>query len=208
MRATAFLFLIALISLLTFKAEAKEVQIIEIRKNLQLSNDETVFTDYYLNAGDDLGIKPGTTFVLYRRVNVIDRLGSNQGRALSIPVGKIRIIYVAKDLSVARLDTLEKNENTPILEHRGVMLGDLINVESAAMSADKTASYGPQGLGVSFAAQPIIPTIENYKVESRMPASVEESAKPATQNAKPANNVESIKSSVKPSDGAQVPLIR
>jgi hypothetical protein len=171
-RIGRFLILLGLINLIVvfaFEAFSKEVQVIDIRKNLKLANDDKEFTDYYLNAGNDLGIKPGTLFTLYRRISVIDRLGTNQGRPLSIPVGKIKIIYVAKDLSVARVDKLEKNETSPLLDYRGVMLGDLINVGSAEMSkdGDKGASYGPQGLDVSFQAQPIV--IE----QERMPAATE-----------------------------------
>lgn len=209
MQATAkILSLIFTFSIIAFNANAKEVQVIEIRKNLQLSNTEPVFTDYYLNAGNDLGIKPGTTFVLYRRVNVIDRLGTNQGRELSLPVGKIKIIYVAKDLSVARVEKLEENKATPIVEFRGVMLGDLINVGSAEMSPDegKGADYGPQGLDVSFEAAPIAPSILPNATEGRMPANT---GAPAILKAQPANsNVESIKSSNNPSENTEVPLIR
>jgi hypothetical protein len=208
MQATAIIFsLIFSVSIFAHKAEAKEVQVIDIRKNLQLSSTEPVFTDYYLNAGNDLGIKPGTTFVLYRRVNVIDRLGSNQGRALSLPVGKIKIIYVSKDLSVARVEKLEENKSTPILEHRGVMLGDLINVGSAEMSNEdpKEAYYGPQGLDVSFESSPIVTPTLPSKIESRMPASTTtEVLKARSSN----SNVETIKSNNNPSQKQELPLIR
>ncbi len=217
-KATAILLFFITLSMFAMEVQAKEVQIIEIRKNLQLSAAETVYTDYYLNAGDDLGIKPGTTFVLYRRVNVIDRLGTNQGRSLALPVGKIKIIYVAKDLSVARVDKLEDNKTTPILEHRGVMLGDLINVVSAGMSDGdgKGADYGPQGLDVSFAAQPIIAPMLPMKEESRMPATVDAApapqsteAKPEVLRAKPSqNNEETIKSNNNSQENQQAPLIR
>lgn len=218
-KATALLLLFMTLSMFAMELQAKEVQIIEIRKNLQLSNDEPVFTDYYLNAGADLGIKPGTTFVLYRRVNVIDRLGTNQGRSLSLPVGKIKIIYVAKDLSVARVESLEENKNTPILEHRGVMLGDLINVVSAGISegdAKGEGNYGPQGLDVSFTAQPIITSVLPQIEESRMPAAIEApqtSRQPEVLKAKPSsnsqkNNVETIKSSNDNLENEQLPLIR
>lgn len=216
LKATAILLFFISLSIFAMDVQAKEVQVIEIRKNLQLSANETVYTDYYLNAGDDLGIKPGTTFVLYRRVNVIDRLGTNQGRSLALPVGKIKIIYVAKDLSVARVDKLEDNKSTPILEHRGVMLGDLINVVSAGMSDDsKGADYGPQGLDVSFTAQPIVAPILPEKIESRMPAAVSApapqstEAKPEVIRAKPSrNNEETIKSNANSKEFEQAPLIR
>ncbi|MES2770304.1 MAG: hypothetical protein V4596_14270 [Bdellovibrionota bacterium] len=213
MQATAILSLIVAIFMFANVSKAKEVQVIEIRKNLQLSNNEAVYSDYYLNAGNDLGIKPGTTFVLYRRVNVIDRLGTNQGRALALPVGKIKIIYVAKDLSVARVEKLEENKSTPILEHRGVMLGDLINVGSAeiAEEGDKSASnYGPQGLNVSFEATSVVAPMLPTREESRMPATV--NAVPTIPQELPTkpskNNVESIKSSINPIETEQVPLIR
>jgi len=227
-KATAIILFFVTISILAIDAQAKEVQVIEIRKNLQLSSADPVYTDYYLNAGNDLGIKPGTTFVLYRRVNVIDRLGTNQGRSLALPVGKIKIIYVAKDLSVARVDKLEKNESTPILEYRGVMLGDLINVGSAEMaeegekSAQHDGSFGPQGLDVSFEANAIVAPFLPSRTESRMPATVDASpavseelpskpsevlsAKPSSNDMK--NNVDSLKSSINPEETKDLPLIR
>lgn len=211
MQATAIILsLIFTVSIFATDAKAKEVQVIEIRKNLQLSNSEPVFTDYYLNAGDDLGIKPGTTFVLYRRVNVIDRLGTNQGRALSLPVGKIKIIYVAKDLSVARVERLEDNKATPIVEFRGVMLGDLINVGSAEMSGDegKGEAYGPQGLDVSFEATPIMAPILPSKIESRMPATIGTPTSEVLKVRSSNGNVETIKSNNNPSQKTELPLIR
>lgn len=219
-KATAILLFFITLSIFAIDLEAKEVQVIEIRKNLQLSSTEPVYTDYYLNAGNDLSIKPGTTFVIYRRVNVIDRLGTNQGRSLALPVGKIKIIYVAKDLSVARVEKMEENKNTPILEHRGVMLGDLINVGSAEMAdeGDKSASaYGPQGLDVSFEAQRIVAPMAPFREEARMPATVEaapvQEQLPAKMeealSAKPSkNDVETIKSSINPEDSKDLPLIR
>jgi hypothetical protein len=121
------------------------------------------------------------------------------------------------------VDKLEENKNTPVLEHRGVMLGDLINVGSAAMSNDgeKSAYYGPQGLGVSFAAQPITPILQQEdsigKVEARMPAAIDTTKKTEASDtralevlsAKPSqNNVESIKSNPKSSQKTEIPLIR
>lgn len=127
--------IINLVILFATQAFGSEVQIIEIRKNLALKNSDEVSTDYYLNAGENLGLKPGTLFTLYRRVSVTDRLGSTQGKPMAIPVGKIRILYVSRDLSVARLHNLQKFDKSPILEYQSVMLGDVINVGSAESSS-------------------------------------------------------------------------
>ncbi len=132
-----FLGLANLILLFASQAFAKEVQIIEMRKNLTLKNEEKVQTDYFLNAGTELGIKPGTVFTLYRRLSVIDRFGGTQARPLSVPVGKIKIIYTATNISVARIHELESAEKLPSLEFRSIMLGDLIHVGSAEMDSDE-----------------------------------------------------------------------
>lgn len=135
-----FLILIGIINLVFLfasQAFSAEVQIIEIRKSLPLKNSEPVLTDYYLNAGENLGIKPGTLFTLYRRVSILDRLGGNQGKPLAIPVGKIKIIYVSRDMSVARVHTIQGFEKSPVLEFQSVMMGDVINVGSAELSNDQ-----------------------------------------------------------------------
>lgn len=129
--------IINLVFLFASQAFSAEVQIIEIRKSLPLKNSEPVITDYYLNAGENLGIKPGTLFTLYRRVSVLDRLGGNQGKPLAIPVGKIKILYVSQEMSVARVHTIQSFEKSPILEFQSIMMGDVINVGSAELSKDQ-----------------------------------------------------------------------
>jgi len=126
-----------LVFLFASQVFATEVQIIEIRRSLPLKNLEPVLTDYYLNAGENLGIKPGTLFTLYRRVSVIDRLGGNQGKPLAIPVGKIKIMYVSREMSVARVHAIQSFDKSPLLEFQSIMMGDVINVGSAEMSKDE-----------------------------------------------------------------------
>lgn len=154
-RILIFLGSFSLAFLFVNSASAKEVQIIEMRKGLTLKNNEKLPTDYFLNAGSELGIKPGTVFTLYRRLSVLDRFGGTQARPLSVPVGKIKIIYTAKNISVARLHELEGAQNLPALEYRGIMLGDLIHVGSAELDSSDKGKDSKESVDVSLQSLPM-----------------------------------------------------
>ncbi len=112
----------------------QEIQIVEIKKNLQLKNGDTVFHDYYLNAGTENGLKPNTSFEVFRKVAINDLYQSNsKGGTVLLPVGRIKIIYSQTKLSVARLLSLNKPKDSPLVDSEGLMVGDVLNIGSVEL---------------------------------------------------------------------------
>jgi outer membrane protein OmpA-like peptidoglycan-associated protein len=79
-------------------------------------------TDFYLNGGEESGIKKSMVLDVYRDKFIRDAAGDNIN--ISVPVGKVKVLKVYKDIAIARIMSLDSPDNTPVLEYRTVMLGD------------------------------------------------------------------------------------
>lgn len=127
-----------LIFLFVFQASAEDVQIVKIKKNLQLDNKDPVYKDYFINAGTDNGIKSNMSFEVFRKEAINDQYqSSSRGGTILLPVGRIKIIYSQTKLSVGRLLSLNKAKSSPLIDTQGFMVGDVLNLESVEQLGEK-----------------------------------------------------------------------
>jgi hypothetical protein len=71
--AAGFILLIVLFAWETF---ASEPQVIEVRRNIPLADDEPVYKDFYLNIGSDNGLKTNQIVTALRKFNIKDSTGT------------------------------------------------------------------------------------------------------------------------------------
>ncbi len=131
------MFLKALFGLLLISpmSLAADYSIFEIHKTLPMENNEPAFKDYYVNAGGESGIKKGMYLNVIRNSSVLDPAkNSNQG-SLKIQIAKLHIIQVDKHISVGRLVTQTSNDERPGVDYEGIMIGDVLDIDSASMEA-------------------------------------------------------------------------
>lgn len=83
---------------------------------------DPLLADFYIDAGRDQGVLPGTEFWVYRLATI---RGHGQ---VAIPVGRLETIHVEERVSVARVAALTVPETHPFVEYRTIMLGDPIEV--------------------------------------------------------------------------------
>lgn len=121
----------------TMIVEAKDVQIFGVKKTLPLTNDEPVYQDFYLNAGKETGIKKGMIISVYRRETLYDSFQNKTAGDLKVPVGKIKIIHVQGNISVARLYSLVGRKAVPVLDYNYILVGDLVDLKTAKMDRGK-----------------------------------------------------------------------
>ena len=137
-----------LFSFLTSSTEALAISIFEARKRLPLRNGEKTQKDFYLNGGLESGLKAGMVLRVTRQVTLYDTYQNKSPGDLVIPVGELKIIFVQKGLSVARLHRIFDRQNLPVLEDNFLMVGDEVDVSSARMdrapkSQKKSVKMGP-----------------------------------------------------------------
>lgn len=164
------------IMLLLFAWEvfAEESQVIEVRRNIPLSDKDPVFKDFYINSGSESGLKKNLVVTALRKVNIKDARGTMAYGEILIPVGQLKIIFVQNRLSVAREYKLLNRNEYPMLEQTGIMSGDLIESKGGFVdnrkSSDTNASKEEESTNVtptSVAEAELVQKIENaQKIEN------------------------------------------
>ncbi len=124
--------LFLLFSVLEVQVQAAdgEAVVIEVKKNIQLSKNEKVFKNFFINGGENLGLRKGHIVDVLRRVPFHDPLKNISVGDIRVKVAELEIIHADGLLSVARQITMEDPENRPVLDYEAVMVGDRIDLAS------------------------------------------------------------------------------
>ncbi len=135
------MFLKALFSLLLISpmSLAADYSIFEVRKSLPMENNEASFKDYYINAGNESGLKKGMFVGVIRSSSVLDPAKNITQGSLKIQIAKLQIIQVDKHISVGRLAVQSSNDERPSVEFEGIMIGDHLDMDSVSMTAPANA---------------------------------------------------------------------
>ena len=104
-------------------------QVIDVRRNITLSDSDPVYKDFYINGGNGEGFKKGQVLVVTRKVQVRDASGSQQVGEMVVPVGELKVISVFEKVTVARELKLFDRQDLPMLEQRAIMSGDNVEVK-------------------------------------------------------------------------------
>ncbi len=161
--------------------------IFDLRKSLPLEPDEPVYHDFYINAGTEAGFKKGMYVTVYRLVPIHDPLHNRQQGELQIEVAKLRVIHVARNLSVARLHSLLPDEERPALEFEAVMIGDRIDPASATMQAPQppkkksAQSEGESDTFASTASNPSTPSLGGVQDIRLLSSDTENASQPSSR---------------------------
>ncbi|MES2963549.1 MAG: hypothetical protein V4760_06635 [Bdellovibrionota bacterium] len=123
----------------TSKAQAQNYMnaptIFDVRRSLPLDPEEEVTHDFYINAGPELGLKKGSFINVVRPVPVHDPIQNKQQATLNIPIGKLQIIHVEKNIAVGRLQSELGDDERPTVEFEAVMIGDRVDLASVTNDA-------------------------------------------------------------------------
>ncbi len=79
--------------------------------------------DFYISGGEEDGLKESMVLDVFREKVVADSIDGS-GVSISVPVGKMKVSHVYKNVAIARIESLTLSEENPILEYRTVMIGD------------------------------------------------------------------------------------
>lgn len=93
-----------------------------------MKSGEVTQKDYYINAGTNNGLRKGLTVEATRKVSAYDNINSKMIGDVSVKVARLKIIYIDKAVSIARLVKYYDKQETPITGNDAVMIGDFIEV--------------------------------------------------------------------------------
>ena len=131
--------LFVLTALFSWEVFGADLNVIDVRRNIPLSDEAPVYKDFYINAGTDAGLKKNLVVTVTRKLAIRDATGTQNFGELDIPVGQLRIIASQGRVSVARLFKLIPRDEEPMLEQTGIMIGDKIEMEGSFIDNKRTS---------------------------------------------------------------------
>nr|WP_295904666.1 hypothetical protein [uncultured Bdellovibrio sp.] len=130
-----FVFILALG--FSYSARAADPTVVDVRRNITLSEDDTVYKDFYINADASAGLKKNLVVTAVRKINIRDASGASAVGEIFVPVGQLKIIAVYDKVAVAREYALLSRDELPMLEQTGIMTGDRIEVKGSFIDNSK-----------------------------------------------------------------------
>lgn len=189
MKTKALLIFFILLVVQVF-ASADEILIVDVRRNITLADEDSVYKDFYINAGEGSGLKKNLVVFVKRKIAVKDQAAKSIGNFETI-VGQIRIIHVDGKVAVGREYKLQPRDSEPMLEQIGMMTGDRIDLAGSFVDSakptnikHKTAEIKPvpaPALEEKKTAVLQVEVIENVKNPAPTAPTTEKEREPATQ---------------------------
>lgn len=115
---------------------AQDMSVVEVKRNITLSDDDPVYKDYYVNAGDGSALRRNMVVNVKRKIIVKDN-GSKTIGDFETTVGQLKIIHVGNKVSVAREFKLTPRDEEPMIEQIGVMMGDRVDLTNSFIDNTK-----------------------------------------------------------------------
>ena len=132
---------IAILALLfSWEVFAADINVVEVRRNIPLSDEAPVYKDFYINAGPEAGLKKNLVVTVYRKMSIRDATGTQSFGEIDIPVGQLRIIAAQGKVAVAREYKLTSREDEPMLEQTGIMIGDRLQMDGSYVDNKRTSA--------------------------------------------------------------------
>lgn len=115
---------------------ADAIEVVDVRRNIQLADTDPIYKDFYLNASDSSGLKKNLIVKATRKITVKNQ-GSKVIGTFKTTVGLLKIIQVDGGVAIARLFELTPREEHPMLEQTGIMIGDQIDMDGSFIDNKK-----------------------------------------------------------------------
>jgi hypothetical protein len=112
-------------------ARADELHIVEVRRNIPLSDTDPVYRDFYPSAGTEAGFKPNQVVTALRKISVKDATGTQSFGEMMVPVGQLKVIFSVSHIAVAREYKALSRDDLPMLEQAGFQVGDQIDLKGS-----------------------------------------------------------------------------
>lgn len=169
--------------LLSTAALCDEAEVIDVFRNITLSNDEVALKDFYIRIDSSHPVKKNLIVKVVRKIDVKDSAGKPVGD-FKAQVGLLKIIHIDSKVAVAREHQLTPRDSQPLLEQIGIMVGDQIDFSESFI--DTTIKKGNQKNASTPTVEPQRDISSAKPVENSQPSEkIEES--PSAEKINPAS---------------------
>jgi hypothetical protein len=115
---------------------AQEITVVDVKRNITLADEDPVYKDFYINAGDGTSLRKNMVVNVKRKINVKDS-GTKSVGDFETTVGQLKIIQIGNKVSVAREFKLLSRDEEAMIEQIGIMSGDRIDLTGSYIDNSK-----------------------------------------------------------------------
>ncbi len=115
---------------------AQDMSVVEVKRNITLSDDDVVYKDYYINAGEGSALRKNLVIKVKRKIYVKESATKTVGD-FDTQVGLLKVIQVGNKVSVAREFKLTSRDEEAMLEQTAIMSGDKIDMNGSYIDYTK-----------------------------------------------------------------------
>lgn len=130
-------------------------EIVDVRRNITLSDDEDPAKDFYIKISDNGGLKKNLVVKATRKINVKDASQKPVGDFNTV-VGLVKIIHVEGSIAVAREFKLLPRTDQPMLDQIGIMTGDQIDLSESFIDTSKPVDKNSEAKKKVAATEPAV----------------------------------------------------
>ena len=120
----------------TINSFGQEISVVDVKRNITLSDGDNVYRDYYINAGDGSALRKNMVVTVKRKINIRDA-GTKAVGDFDAVVGQLKVIQVGNKVSVAREFKLLPRDEAPMLDQVGIMTGDKVDLANSYIDNSK-----------------------------------------------------------------------
>ena len=128
--------ILLIIFISTIATQAQEILVVDVKRNITLSDSDPVYKDFYLSAGDGSSLKKNLVVNVKRKITIKESATKNIGDFETV-VGQLKVIHVGNKVSVAREFKLTPRDEEPMLEQVGIMAGDKVDLAGSFVDYSK-----------------------------------------------------------------------
>lgn len=121
---------------LSLSVWAQEISVVDVKRNIKMSEDDNVYKDFYINAGEGSALRKNLVIKAKRKITIKESPTKNVGDFETV-VGLLKVIHVGNKVSVAREFKLTPRDEEPMLEQIGIMTGDKIDLTGSYIDYTK-----------------------------------------------------------------------
>ncbi len=124
-----FMFYLSFLSFVSIESQASDFIVYSVYRGLNLGNEsEKQEKDYYINMGSSHGVREGNILQILRKSPTFDLLSEQYYRDVIFPIAWVKVIHSEKFASIARLEKILPENQTPAISPRAIMVGDLVRI--------------------------------------------------------------------------------
>lgn len=121
------------LSLMATVGFARDYIIYSIAQDIPMGDEnEKINKNYYLNMGQNQGLKKGTIVDVFRVISRLDPYETKKRYNYKVKIGELKVLHTEQESSIAHLERFNEEKGNDLIYYDipGFMIGDHINVKT------------------------------------------------------------------------------